>query len=518
MEQTLLSVILKELKVKFNRRFTNTYFMEHSHKYTMYGLSRMLTEYNISNTGIRVHGKDLNKLEPPFIAHAGNDFVLVKDITDKEVGYAWKGQTIYLETENFKELWSGMVLLMEPDKSSLEPDYTRHRKEALFQHLQKFIITFLIVVITCWAGFSNNVWNSWGLSFSAFFNCIGIYISYLLLTKQMKIKNRYADKICSLFQQGDCNDILESDAAKLAGLISWSEIGLGYFMSNIILIMLFPQLANYYALINICSLPYTFWSIWYQYKVAKQWCVLCVVVQALLWVLFIVDISFGLVTYLTITYTSLFFVAIVYVLPLLVLNFIVKKIGQANQLDSVKQELNRIKSDEDLFITLLKQQKYHSIDLSVSKIIFGNTNASLHITILTNPHCAPCARMHKRVIKLMEKNRDQISIQYVFSAFDESLLQSNKFLIASYLYNKPEDAEKIYSEWFGNSNKDVDDYLKRTQIDLDDANILKEMINHDKWKRESKLMATPTILVNGYELPGNYQIEDLLYFTTLKIN
>jgi protein-disulfide isomerase len=35
---------------------------------------------------------------------------------------------------------------------------------------------------------------------------------------------------------------------------------------------------------------------------------------------------------------------------------------------------------------------------------------------------------------------------------------------------------------------------------------------HKQWKEDTKLRATPTILVNGYKLPENYRIEDLRYF------
>ena len=40
---------------------------------------------------------------------------------------------------------------------------------------------------------------------------------------------------------------------------------------------------------------------------------------------------------------------------------------------------------------------------------------------------------------------------------------------------------------------------------------------HVKWKKEKKLMATPTILINGYELPDVYKIEDLIFFKDLRI-
>ena len=34
----------------------------------------------------------------------------------------------------------------------------------------------------------------------------------------------------------------------------------------------------------------------------------------------------------------------------------------------------------------------------------------------------------------------------------------------------------------------------------------------DKWCKQMKIKATPTIFLNGYQLPDAYNIEDLQYF------
>jgi uncharacterized membrane protein YhaH (DUF805 family) len=47
-------------------------------------------------------------------------------------------------------------------------------------------------------------------------------------------------------------------------------------------------------IVNTVALFYTFWSVWYQAKVAKQWCPLCIAVQIVLWCLFLVYFIFGL--------------------------------------------------------------------------------------------------------------------------------------------------------------------------------------------------------------------------------
>jgi len=51
-----------------------------------------------------------------------------------------------------------------------------------------------------------------------------------------------------------------------------------------------------------------------------------------------------------------------------------------------------------------------------------------------------------------------------------------------------------------------------------DPQVEKEFQKHEAWKATTKLTATPTILVNGYKLPGNYKIEDLKNFTEFSVN
>ena len=111
----------------------------------------------------------------------------------------------------------------------------------------------------------------------------------------MHIHSQYADKICSLFSKKDCNNVLESEAAKLWGVFGWSEIGLGYFASNVLIAIFVPKAISILALINILALPYSFWSVWYQKVKARQWCPLCLIVQVLLWSIFVLNLLFGFI-------------------------------------------------------------------------------------------------------------------------------------------------------------------------------------------------------------------------------
>ena len=61
------------------------------------------------------------------------------------------------------------------------------------------------------------------------------------------------------------------------------------------------------------------------------------------------------------------------------------------------------------------------------------------------------------------------------------------------------------------------DFFNKYQYDINVPAVEQEFRTHEEWKKETKLMATPTILINGYELPDVYKIEDLMFFKDLRI-
>lgn len=51
-------------------------------------------------------------------------------------------------------------------------------------------------------------------------------------------------------------------------------------------------------------------------------------------------------------------------------------------------------------------------------------------------------------------------------------------------------------------------------IEISNHHVQEELDKHYQWKKYNQLSVTPTILINGYLLPENYNVEDLEYFAT----
>lgn len=505
------------LGVKHTRKIANRHFNEHPHKNNLLGLSKMLTDYGVENAGTRIEDKenDLFNIETPFVAYTGNGFMTVYKVTPENVSYMWEGKNISVSPAKFIQQWAdGIILLAETNENSIEPNYKKNKRIEVFNWIQKILLLLTICLAAILSFVANLSFNSLGLIIPVMINLMGVYVGYLLVQKQMHIQSEYADKICSLFKQGDCNDVLESAAAKFLGVIGWSEIGLSYFISNVFVIVFYPHLIYYSIIINICVLPYSFWSIWYQKVKAKQWCALCLITQALLWLLFIANITFNYIQIPVLNITEVLMIGCIYLTPLIAINIFLPILSEGRKIEQIKQEMNSIKADEEIFLTQLKKQTYYNVDKSTSNIIFGNPNGNILVTVFTNPHCNPCAKLHARIDELL-KQTDQLCIQYIFSSFDNSLDPSNKSLLAIYLNNNIDKTKKIYSEWF-KKGKNEKDWFQKYNLNIDNENIEREFLKHERWKKQTGLMATPTILVNGYKLPDNYyKVEDLKFFSEL---
>jgi hypothetical protein len=519
----VFTAALNVLQVKHTRDFSNEYFNRHPHKYNLFGISEMLFDYGVSNGGVMIENKetDIHDIECPFVAHTGSDFVVVYKIDAHTVYYLWNGTKISIPVTEFIRTWSGAILLTETDSGSIEPGYKENRKKERVTIFQKTAVCVAGITMFGTLFFHQALYANPALSLLLPIHALGIYICYLLVKKQMRIQSRYADKICSFFSKKDCNNVLESGAAKLWNTFGWSEIGLGYFTANFLLLSFLPQSVSVLALINLFTLPYTFWSIWYQKTKAGQWCPLCLMIQALLWILFLTNLYYGHIhftEFTTIGLAGILFTGCLFTIFIIALNLIIPAIGKGEELEQVKQEINSLKANENIFRFLLEQQPAYETSPADSRILLGTKEARLQVTILTNPYCNPCARLHGQVNKLVNDSNGEVRIQYIFSSFNKNLEFAARYLIAAYLEKGQNEFGHIISGWFEKGKPLKEAFFSGLRLNMSNPEIESEFRRHKAWIERTRLNATPTIIVNGYKLPDNYKIEDLKYFTAFNVN
>jgi len=282
-----------------------------------------------------------------------------------------------------------------------------------------------------------------------------------------------------------------------------------------------PQSITLLAIVNIFTLPYSFWSVWYQKVKALQWCPLCLIIQILLWSIFVINLTFGCIQMPAFDITFLKYLILIgssYFISIFSLNLLIPTLSRGNEIEKIKQEINSIKADEEVFKTLLAKQPSYEVSNADSQILFGNPDAHLQITIITNPFCNPCAKMHKRVENLLKETKENVCIQYIFSSFRNDLDYANKYLITAYFKKDKATFRKIIADWFEIGKPLKEEFFKDLNLNINNPEVETEFQKHEAWKAKTQLRATPTILVHGHKLPDNYKIEDLRYFTEFNVN
>ena len=324
--QSIFSRFLAALEAPHTAWWSDGQFRKMTFK-SLYGLSHLLTEYGIPNMAVKFEDKDkIVNLTAPFLAQTeGGIFVIVLDI-DRASGtltYDSAGKTMSVALDTFIKSWNGVALLAFPEKGCGEPDYASHRVTELVSGASGYVLAVAAIVIFAYFFITRQVYAHLSTILLTFFNCVGLYFSYMLVQKTLNIHTAASDRVCGVLEHGGCDTIMQLKVSKLFGVFAWSEVGLGYFGVSLATLLIFPDLWPGLAICNICCLPYTVWSIWYQKFRAKHWCTLCVGVQTTLWLLFFCYLGGGWLALALPLHINFLVLLAVYLFAVLFLNRII---------------------------------------------------------------------------------------------------------------------------------------------------------------------------------------------------
>ncbi len=131
--------------------------------------------------------------------------------------------------------------------------------------------------------------------------------------------------------------------------------------------------------------------------------------------------------------------------------------------------------------------------------------------VACNPFCGPCAAAHKLLHNILETHTTNIALTIRFAIkYNEKSNKRNiaveKILKAAKAYYKTDMHNNPIDVWFNLMNLDeFDNIYKTSNID----NVDKILEKHSIWSEESRIDFTPTIFINGYQLPSQYNFNDL---------
>lgn len=217
----------------------------------------------------------------------GKDFVLVTKIGETDVSFTHKkSKQQNVDKEEFLNFYQGVVWLSEPNERSGETNFTENKLTENKKKVTKnSIILSGIILLVLLIGANIPSENIFAFSTISFLKIVGLTITILLIIYEIDKNNAFVKNVCSLTSKTDCDAVLGSKASKILG-VSWGEIGFFYFSATFIGLLLpsisFSTKVTFLALSNYLAVPYVFFSIYYQWRIVKQWCPLCISVQIIL--------------------------------------------------------------------------------------------------------------------------------------------------------------------------------------------------------------------------------------------
>lgn len=514
--------LVKSLKIPVTASSVIETLEQHPNYPSLLSISDSLSKWKVEHIALKVKTEMLEDIPTPFIAHTKKDkgnFVLVNSVNGK-IGYSDEnGLTKYKAKEEFLKEWDNIVLLAKRNENSGEQLFKVKRRKEILNNIK---IPFILIACVGFVIFSIIFSSYVSLPYISLLliKLTGCIISSLLLWFELDKSNPNLKQICTLGGKTNCTAVLDSKSSRLFNFISWSEVGFFYFAGSFLfLLMGVGNISSSIVLtswLNVLALPYTFFSIFYQWKVVKQWCPLCLAVQGLLLLEFVAS-YFGYWSYYYYVPDLPADILLLFVLAFLIPVFfwIISKplYLESENARRFRNDLGKMKYNREILDALLQTQKAITASTAGLGITLGNPDAKNTIIKICNPFCGPCAKAHPVISELLEHNPD-VKVQIIFSGIkDDGVDKINmvvKHLMAVYEKNDPANMKQALDDWYirGKGKQEAFAAL----YPLDDAFDMKleTKLNAMKmWCNETGIKFTPTYFVNGYQLPEVYKVEDL---------
>ncbi|HBH47733.1 MAG TPA: hypothetical protein DDX98_03800 [Bacteroidales bacterium] len=468
-------------------------------------------EWKVEHYPMRLDLEELKEADTSFIAHLNGDgekLAFVPALNGASMVEYFDGYKKPTKTgeKDFLKNYSGIAVLIDADNRSGEERYTEKRQTEILHKGLPFLIVLGVIILIANSKISQAT-PDLSISFVLMLltKLVGLCLSVMLVLKDLNIKNSFADTLCGIGRKTNCNSILNTDAARLFAWVHWSDIGVIYFLSGSIMIS-YADINDFtlMAYLSIGGLGYAVYSIYYQAVVAKTWCPLCLGIQAI----FIAEValSYTYISPIQISWMSIFkFGSITMITILMMVLFKAYYISRQTAKNERLMYL-RFKRNPNVFINQLKQNDHKQFNISEEIFTVSKGEPGVEVTAFLSLNCNPCRKAFHQLKELFE--REEVTIQMILSFHEKNKGLVNN-LARLFREKNQNEAMALLESWYNNKDSKLPE-AGRDKIEEEGYERMSKI--HQQFFKESEVSATPTIFVNGYKLPIEYEVKDLAYF------
>ncbi len=517
--ETSIYKYIQKKQITIAKSYINNVMVTHPDYPALTSATDALEVLGIPYNALQVAKDNVEALHYPLLAHSNNnggELVIINN--QKE-----------LLQEPFFTNWTGVVIVISANTFVNNKENILAYKKEKQQKQQNIIIGLFFFTVLLFPFLYH--FTTYGIMplIQCLLSILGIGIGILIYQQENGIDNSINDTLCK--KSEDCNVITHSKAATLFWGIKWSDIGLIYFSSTTLLLSsmaYIKQLINLFpflSLLSLASILFCIYSLYYQKFIAKKWCTLCLYILAVLGLQAIVNMWYnnGLPQLNTIFFKWIIVTAITFALLTIIWFIVIKKllILQRKQ-KIVINNLQRFKHNTPLFINTLTAQAAINIPIQANDLQLANPNAPIQITIACNPYCGPCVDAHFKLEELLQYTKEHIGLTIHFMAnHTPNDSKRSKAINAIYTAMHTNNAignahkiEEILHQWFtiNDTEKFVDFYKINKEYSISGL----QKSDTSTW--DMQIEYTPTLLINGYKLPSQYTITDVIQMILPLIN
>lgn len=512
--------LLQLLKVKHTEGGLIDLVHTHPSYPSILAMADTLERYNVNIAVLRIDKTLINTVPTPFVAQLTStidsrvseftSFCTVKRITKERVlFFDNQNRNKSIDIKEFLNKWTGIALLAEKNKNSIEPNFKSN-----FIKLNTSRILFSVFLFSCFVLLFRFIIIS-QLSFNQFLffilKCIGLITAILLLIYEIKTIKPALQKFCTGGKKLNCDMVVNSKYAKIPGTnLSLGAITLAYFIASLVVLTVnFFQLSILFKVISALTIPLILYSFYIQAFVIKKWCRLCLIILAILITENILMFSIN-AKINNFNLDNLILFITTFILIVLLFNWVQPIIINSKRINLFKRVLVNIKTNSVVFNTLLKSSKKISTETENMGISIKNKEPKHHLIIVCSPYCNPCSKLHLALDRFVKNGSIDLQILFVAQA-DSSDFNFKPVSHFMAIYNSlgVDVAMDALTNWYGDKSKDYNRFAKKYPMNGELKAQFENINKMYNWCLNENIKQTPTIFIDSYELPSEYDVDDI---------
>lgn len=493
---------LRSMGIRINKYFLARELTTHADYPAIISLIDFLDLGGMKYSAIESSRQYIPQFKYPLLAHVKEEnreyIVLVKSPAD------WEND------KNLNTGWTGIVLFPEGNPGWQYDENTRQlRQNRAIGILAAGALVLLLAVM----GYTlRNHFVS--INFlGGLLSLAGLLLSMAIIATELGLDIKVVQGMCRAISPGGCDAVLQSRYAKGIGGMTIADLALSYFTTQLLFFLWsnhYPALFMTGQLLALPGIGIAVVSLYLQKFRLKRWCTLCLgIVSVLLLQGAIALWAFNALSE-SLTISSLASFVLIQSLLCAIWLPVRRGIKIIQRQFASAMELRKWKRDGTIFLRQWETMPYADTSPWTEEVQFGHHKAPLQITVACQPYCRPCKHAHEVLDNLYHTYRDLINIKVRFvcppDQTDMLTLAVSAILRSATAIQHDDEMAKMLTDWFVfmNLEKWQQKWGTTNEINVDGL-----IDKHNAWIMDAQIQGTPTIFINGRQLPKMYAVEDL---------